>query len=502
MDKLSSPHWLSEIDKIIEKMLPKLQDRDGGFKNEEEGKKGCYPTIEGLYPLLLHPRKEKWATNIIDGIKYILRHTSENHGKISPSPEFTDVVEDCSVDSMAYGLYVLALARHYISNYVLKSKEKEKLLSEINTQIKRCIEYIVGNQNRDGGWPFVKDEVSDFKSRIYSTALVIFSLSNCNKTDFKDAKKDATIMIRDGVNFLEKHNRVKGEGWFFSMPRGETNENIRESTTPSVNLTAVVVFSLSHLLRTEFGLDPKVLSLVQEGEKYIYKKTFMDNLDGRSLSVKDDNEPVDYPAFDGTNRGKSIKTNKYAFSYEMILPALVLSPGYSVESQELINLRDFIYDEFKTIERTRTQPWKLYDFSDKIFALLYYNYVETLLRVGIDRFVKASEVIACVIDDYKKCPYVINAHKYSIFQKIRNSVKNRWQKLPRWVRGFLIQFIEVVCTIPILIYMELKPQIPFSLTSNAMWSIYGAIQALITLGLQGYYQAIKYKDRGDIRGEK
>lgn len=519
------PSWLSDINRIIGIMLPRLQDTDGGFKDEENGNKGCFSTIEGLYPLLLHPQKEKWGKHITDGIEYLLKNAK--NGKISPAPEYPDVVGDCCVDSMAYGLYVLTLARYYTTNYAPRNEKRENILSDLNTQIKHCIRYIEENQNGDGGWALVKDLAEDLKSRTYSTALVIFALSNCEEGDFEESKKDGRTLIREGVNSLIEYNRCDDGGWFFSQPREVEDEKlVKLKKKPSVNLTAVVVFSLAHLLRTEwkFGWDDKILKVIREGAKYIYENTFGEGWKENTLPVEESYELVDYPAYDETGKGKIIKTKRFIFPYEMILPALVLVPGYSVKSQELIALRDLIYSKLEQLRKGGiTKPWKLYDFSDKIFALLYHNYIETLLEEGLDRFVKTADAIRCVIDGNEMCPDVINAfkrcpyegdkieqcpclrsfvgQKISIFQKIRNSVKNRWRKLHGWARGLLIQLIEVGCTIPILLYLESKQQIPFGLTSNAMWGIYGLIQALIAIGLQSY-QATKDKHRGDILGGK
>lgn len=527
----SYPSWLSNLNRIIEIMIPRLQDKDGGFKDEGNGNKGCFSTIEGLYPLLLHPQKEKWAKNIITGIKYLLKNAK--NGKISPTPEYSDIVEDCCVDSMAYGLYILTLSRHYIVTISQKNKEK-RLLTSINTQIKHCIKYIEENQNGDGGWPLVKDVADDLKSRTYSTALVIFALSNCGKTDFEEYKKDVRTLIREGVNFLIKYNRCDDGGWFFSLPRnGDVEELAKLKKKPSVNLTAVVVFSLAHLLRTEwkFGWDVKILKVVQEGAKYIHEKTFewRQNKKGQKiiiLHVYNDCEPVDYPTYDRTGKGRIIKIKGYnknegfIFPYEMILPALVLAPGYSVKSKELMTLRDLIYSKLEQIGRSRTKPEKLYDFSEKIFALLYHGYIETLLEEGLDRFVKTADVLRCVIDGYdscpqvrdavsmcpyseniNSCPHVSSTEEQTILQKIKNNIKNQWRKLHGGSKRLLIQVIIVVCTIPILLYLESKQKL-FGLTSSAIWGIYGMLQVFVTIGLQRYYRAIKDKNRGDNLGKK
>lgn len=507
---------LYDLNEIIEKMLPQLQDENGGFKEEENGNIGCYSTIEGLYPLLLHPQKEKYTKNIVNGLEYLLKKVKEESGRISPAPEYQDIIGDCCVDSMAYGLYVLTLARQYISRY--KIKEAEPLLSDINGQIKNCIRYITENQNDDKGWPLVKDNVENFRSRTYSTALVIFSLSNCEKTDFKGNKKDDIAMIRDGVYFLSIYNRSSETGgWFFSEARDNDDEKIKElKTTPNVNLTAVVTFSLAHLLLTEFGTDPTILSLAQGGSKYIYTETFKNTLDGGNLPVKDDYEPVDYPTIKKGTVGKKIETKKYVFSYEMILPALLLSPGYSVSSRELVALRDFIYADLKNIEKKRLEAWKIYDFSDKIFALLYYYYIETLFEKSITLFAKAGDVIRCVVDDYNlcsrvieardicpysnsiaSCPHVSSAKSRTILQRF----KNQWIAFSWWLKGLLIQLIIVVFTLPVLLYLDQSSQTPFGLRSEAMWNIYGLIQMFVTIGLQGYY-GIKEKTGGGRSGQK
>ena len=406
--------WISKIDRIIEKML-ELQDDDGGFRDTDSGKKGCFSTIEGLYPLLLHPQTERWLKHIIAGINYILENTKD--GKISPAPEYPNIAEDCSVDSMAYGLYVFSLARHCIGRDMPKSEEKENLLSSIDKQIKHCIKYIEDNQNRDGGWPLVKDLPEDIKSRTYSTALVIFSLSNCEKEDFKESKKGGRSLIRDGVNFLIENNNYQitnnrdMRAWFFSQPR-DNDELAELKKKPSVNLTAVVVFSLAHLLRSEWksGWDIKIPKTIREGARYISKNTFNESGDEITLSVEEDSEPVDYPVYNENSNGKILKTKGYdndkkgfnkkegfIFPYEMILPALVLVPGYSVKSRKILELRNHIY---KKIERTRksiTEPCRLFDFSDKIFALEYQSYLEHVVEECLDRYVKRGDVISVMI---------------------------------------------------------------------------------------------------------
>ena len=506
------PSWISKLDRIIAKML-EFQDDDGGFRATEGGEKSCFSTIEALYPLLLHPQTERWVENIIAGINYIFKKNTKD-GKISPAPEYPNIAEDCSVDSMAYGLYVFSLARHCIGRNMSKSEEKENLLSQIDKQIERCIKYIEDNQNRDGGWPLVKDSSDDIKSRTYSTALVIFALSNCEKEVFKESKKGGKSLIRDGANFLiENNNNLITESqdmraWFFSQPR-DNDELAELKTKPSVNLTAVVVFSLSHLLRSEWksGWDPKIPKAIREGARYISKNTFNESGEEITLSVEEDSEPVDYPVYDENSKGKGLKTKGYdnakkcfnkkkgfIFPYEMILPALVLVPGYSVKSRKILELRNHIYKKIEQTRKSITDPCRLFDYSDKIFALEYQSYIEHVLEECLDRYVKKGDVIPCLIDKSKKCPHMcsIVEQKESIIQKIQN----RWGKLHGWTKGLSIQIAEVGCTIPLVLSWGSKSMTTSSelgLTSDAIWTIYAVIQALIAVGLQGYYQTTKQR---------
>jgi len=502
---LFSKEPFPQIDEVINKMLPLLQDdSDGGFKDKEDGsKKGCFPTIEGLYPLLIHPQKEKWKENIINGIKYLLKNTK--NGYISPAPEYPNIVGNCCVDSMAYGLYVLTLARHYVGNYISRREEQESILSDLNGRINQCIKYIEMNQNIDGGWPIVKDEVEELKSRTYSTALVIFSLNNCEGWDFEGCQKTRVTLIREGVIFLAKHNRCKEGGWFFSQPREKDAEEVKRlKTKMSLNLSAVVLFSLGHLIRagSEFAEDDEILAILHDEANYIYSNIFevksgTTTFHLREKYLKEDYELVDYPIYDEHVKGKIIQQKEYYFPYEMLLPAFVITPGYSTKNKGLKILRDYIYNNFTRIAKKRIKPWKLYDFSDKVFAILYYDYIDTLLEESIDRFVRRAEVIRCAIDSSDSCLAVINASNKCLYSTNVDScphvsstknrlskigqtisqIKKRWIKSPGWLKAILIQIIVLVVTLFILIHLEKRTSL--GSLSITIWTVYGIIQTLV-----------------------
>lgn len=503
------PAWLSDLNSIIEKMLPKLQESDGGFKDKENGKKGCFSTIEGLYPLLLHPQKEKWAKNIIDGIKYLLKNVT--NGNISPAPEYPDIAGDCSVDSMAYGLYVLTLARHYIMDNISEHEESEILLSELNEQVQFCIKYIKENQNEDKGWPLVKSIPLDLKSRTYSTALVIFALSNCEDSDFEECKRDRRTLIIDGVNFLISENRDGEGGWFFSEPQNTDDARlVKLKKKPSVTLTAVVVFSLSHLLRTErkTECDNEIRKVVKEGAKYIYKRIFTtDGVINNSFLVEE-YEPVDYPVLNGNSKGIIKKTKGlndkegFAYPYEMILPALILTPGYSLKDEGLIALEDFIFKKFKKIGSSQTKSWEIYDFSDKLFALLYYNYIDTLIEEGLDRFVKKANPIRCVIDGHDLCPDVRNVMRgypytryknfYPIISFLKNVLQktiNTWNKLIWWKKTAVIYSFIIFIAFCVTQCLGFK---------NAFWLLIGQMLLICFFWIQNHYRQ-KQEDKTKVK---
>ncbi len=509
----SPPSWISKIDIIIEKML-ELQDGDGGFRDTDSGKKGCFSTIEGLYPLLLHPQTERWMKHIIAGINYILENTKD--GKIPPTPEYPDIAEDCCVDSMAYGLYVFALARHCIRRDMPESKEKENILSRLDKQIKHCIKYIVDNQNRDGGWPLVKDTSEDIKSRTYSTALVLFALTNCDGEDFKGSNKMGSSLIGDAAKFLmENNNCTKNKDkrvWFFSQPRKRDNDELEKlKKKQSVNLTAVVVFSLSHLLRSEWklGWDVKISKTIREGARYISQETFKDSGEEIELKVEDDSEPVDYPVYDKNEKIIKIKgydnngfkeKEGFVFPYEMILPALVLVPGYSVKSRKLIKLRDHIDEEAKTMRSSITDPLRLFDLSDKIFALEYHYYVEHVVEECLDRYVKRGDVIRCIVDGLDRCYYgrdVLEQKKSKIkkVQKITNGFKDRWRKLADWIKVLIIGSVILVCLLPMCFI--LKSFFGVLLETNLILGIFwGGVVTVTLSSVVVYYQK---KDKTEVK---
>lgn len=410
-------------------MIPRLWDSDNkGFKNFERGEVGVFSTIEGIYPLLLHPQshRKNIENKIIDGIGYILANTK--NGKISAKPEYIDIKDEYCVDSCAYGLYVLTLTRKHLINSDLAEKNQLKLL--IDEQIKQCINRIIENRNEnDGGWPIRKME-NHFPSRPYSTSLVIFSISNCSKEDFGSQYSLMLDMIRNGINFLEKNHRVpsppdpekhkirKGRGWYYTELFPDNTADNQKNL--SLNMTAEVVFALGHLVRNRWWEpNPTVLKLIKEGAAYLWENGFNENcktgeislsLAGEGANQGLGRECVKYPGSSFSRTNNDIKYHKFEHPFEMMLPALILAPGYSIRSDQITLLKTKIEEKMKEMMKSNlTLHFNLYEYSDKSFSLMYYNYISTLIEIGLDRFVTASEPLRCIVNDAQSCPDVKKA---------------------------------------------------------------------------------------------
>lgn len=448
--------WLSEIETICGQMHNTLQTPEGGFKENrrDTARKGPFTTIEGLYPLLLYPKSEKFYTPIVKGIDYLLGEAENNGWKISPHPYFPEI--DHSIDSTAYGLYVLLLARNFFNKNNKGSQDHKQRLENINKLIIESIKYISEYKNDDNGWGLRHN----LKSRTYSTCLVIYALSNCSKNDFLKVDIDGDCLIADGVKFLQNNNKNENEpGWYYSEPEEFDSEEItNKKTTKSVNLTATVVFSLSHLWFTSYrnNENPKdIHNLILQGRNYIINSE-------KFQSLNEDNTNYDY-IFTSDREIVSYNDGNISTNFdhppEMIIPALILAPGYSIKNQPLIKYRDYLCRKInETVNNIGNRRWNLFEFSDKVFALIYHHYVENAFTKCLNLFVKEGDVFRCLIDEenkcynvkeaLKRCPhyeneesceYIIEANNKCPFDgDIKSCIhiknRNRFKKFFEWVR--------------------------------------------------------------------
>lgn len=410
-DKFTELPELNNIEKHIGQMLQNFANEDGSFKNKMGGTSGSYSTIEALIPLLLYPDKGKYRKDIIKGVTYVLTEAEKNQKRISPAPEYINIYENCCVDSMAYGLYMLTLARNYLEN----NPEKD-LNEKTSNQIKECIKYISANQNDDKGWSLQKR--NGLKSRTYTTALVLLAICNCETKDFENEvgaykrelllgnAKDfliqnnfhtETIKKKKNQNFKNEIKEETKTKWYFAKPSDDdTADKKNDKQRDSVNLTATVVFALSHLLRTcesDDHWEPEVKTKIQEGINYI--------VDYKIEALKEkDIEQVEYYSEDGQKL-----SHKYEHPFEMIVPAIVMSPGNSLKECSFKKIKSKIQNEINAIISKKGEK-ELWQFSDKIFALEYYVCIDRGIEGMLNNFSKGKTI--CTYPTHKECPILTN----------------------------------------------------------------------------------------------
>ena len=422
VDNMNFKGGFNDLSKILDR-LKNLQNPDtGAFRSEDKinhstPQEGVFSTIEGIIPFLLFPYDDVYPDVILKGINYLIEVTEENNGKINPIPEYPNYDERFgSVDGATYTLYVFTLARHFIK----KQLNCDGTLQNIEKQILLLLQYIEQNQNDDDGWGIVK--YNHLKSRTYSTSLVVFALNNCEKKDFDNAKVDGKDLLQNGVQFLLEKNMKIEDGemkWYFSEPLDDDSETIKNKKKQcNTNITAVVIFSLSHVLHTKWSdwrdgeWDTKIKTAVSSGANYIIKTLFDDS---SNPTFGDVIELVSYPSSEKKSAG--ITTHKYHHTYQMVLPSFVLAPGISIYCNECDYLKNHILktvseklgdDGLYSIETNL----KTYELADSAFALTYYYCLILGIEGCINNILKKGELFECLIRDDGNVGFCYNWNLY------------------------------------------------------------------------------------------
>ena len=424
VDNMNFKGGFNDLSKILDR-LENLQNPDtGAFRSEDKinhstPQEGVFSTIEGIVPFLLFPYDEVYPDVILKGINYLIKVTDESDGKINPIPEYPNYDESFgSVDGAAYTLYVFTLARHFIK----KQSNDDKIRQSIEKQISLLLQYIKQNQNDDNGWGIVK--YSNLKSRTYSTSLVVFALNNCEEKDFDNAKVNGKDLLQNGVQFLLEKNIKIEDGemkWYFSEPCDDDFEDIKNTKKQyNTNITAVVIFSLSHVLHTKWSdwrdgeWDDKIEKAVSFGANYIIKTLFDDS---SNPTFEDVIEPVSYPFSEKKSAATVIRTHEYHHTYQMILPSFVLAPGISIYSNECGNIKKHI---FKTVSDRLDDDGsysiktnlKTYELADSAFALTYYYCLNLGIEGCINNILKKGELFECLIRDDGNVGFCYNWNLY------------------------------------------------------------------------------------------
>lgn len=538
---------LTVIDEIMEEFFREdrldLQKLDGSFKISTQNEiSGPFQTAEALLPLFLVPNKTKYIEQILSSLDYLIKEVNASKdGGVLPAPEILDW-QDSAVDSSAYTLYVFGVALDYLDHAAMSTDAKKETTDKIENATIKLIKYIDGQKSLDGGWGFI----NGLKSRIYTTSLVVSALSCIGEDLFSKARKKVNTnclgLIRSGVQFIidmeckgncnsckhpcsYKDERNNVGGWYFSEDQDDENRLLdylqkegdyrRERKEIHPNITAVAIFSLANSLKHFYGeeIENDIKDALKKGAKFLENncdfKTLMlrdnalgkyDNVFGKML---DSDDKISYKLKSLENIGESLKIPsvrvrkkvpveyrdvEYAQPYHMLLPALLISGSFGFSHEDIILFKDHILNKYKKTIGTHQEKHtevKLWEVTDTIFALSSYYSVADVVNNSYNIYSNSNEIISYLRDQTAQLQTQIAQIKENETTTIKK-IKKKWKKLPSWGKALLTQCIEIFCTLPMLIYLDLN-KISFGLPSSTIWSIYAIMQAIVLAGLQGSF---------------
>ncbi|NQV14787.1 hypothetical protein HQ531_04955 [bacterium] len=385
---------------------------EGNVPNEDMA--GPFSTIEGVYPFLIHPEKNKNATLLMEALEYLISDCGNNNNLVRIFPEYADAEQQQSyVDSNAFGLFILTLGRSFLSNYHHVTS-KQKVIDSTNEIIANIIRHIndskIAHNRKEYGWPLIQYSSRDIEifPRTYSTALVVLALNNCTDDDFsRSGITKGRNLVEYGVNYLlSEQNTDKTSshygGWGFAPSNNGHGSSNGQSVNP--NITADVCFALAHTIRNPWNprgnhvkrYYDRIGSSIKTGIAYIEKVhaeregQLFQNVDETVMYISRGNKKIEY---------------LFTHPISMILPALLVSPGVFIKSDFVQKILEKISEEVG--QREIYQDWKIFNFSDLAIAHTYYYTLLHGFEGLIDKFTREGEIAICLINGHiEQCPHV------------------------------------------------------------------------------------------------